>query len=119
MKRVILLLLIIFLLLLTGCRTDKKSSEEIGIRGIVKDISVQDEQTASLLVEGDIEEDTFYDKASVRIDSKTEIKGNTNSKLSIEDIAVGDLVEVIFHGPVAESYPVQGNAGLIRIVSKE
>ena len=33
-----------------------------------------------------------------------------------DDIRVGDIVEVVFDGPVAESYPLQGRALRVKVV---
>jgi hypothetical protein len=36
----------------------------------------------------------------------------------VTDLKVGDTVEVFFKGPVAESYPVQGTAEIVRIITQ-
>lgn len=104
-------------LTLIGCSTANVPNETIGIRGIVKEISTSGHQ-GQLLVEGEIEEDTVYDKASVSITEETLIqKKSLSSAFELADIQVGDTVEVIFTGPVAESYPVQGTASIIKIIT--
>ena len=107
-------------ILLFGCNTTAKEPErKIGIRGTVSEIST-DGDYGSILVEGKLYEDTDYDKASIRITKDTLIKKDALSKLFIfKDIQVGDFVEVIFDGPVAESYPVQGKAGVVKIVTEK
>jgi len=99
--------------------TDTDTNNKIvGIRGIVTDITV-DNNEGNILVEGSIEEDTTYDKASVTITEDTIIqKGSLNTSFQLKDIKLGDKVEVVFKGPVAESYPVQGNADIVRIISE-
>jgi len=72
-----------------------------------------------ITVEGIIEQDTTYDKASVTITEDTIIqKGSLSTSFKLKDIKLGDTVEVVFKGPVAESYPVQGNADIVRIISE-
>jgi beta-N-acetylhexosaminidase len=98
-----------------GCGKNEKN-DKVGIRGDVKEIVISD-TGANILVEGKIEEDTAFDKASVSINSDTVIeKDNIKGKLDSSDIKKGDKVEVIFTGAVAESYPVQGVAKSIRIL---
>jgi hypothetical protein len=50
------------------------------------------------------------DKASVTIDSSTDVRQG-------KDLKVGQVVEITFNGPVAESYPVQARAGKVVIVT--
>ncbi len=122
-------ILILFLLLCTsiaimvGCseesRPDGGDNGKIGIRGEITSIEIG-EDGATLLVEGKKEEDTIYDKASVRIDSNTTIqKKDSNDKIEISDIEIGDIVEIIFTGAVAESYPVQGKAKIVRLIEEK
>lgn len=117
-KRNVIILLSIFILFgIVGCsRHDSKG--KVGIRGDIKEIKLSDDkETASILVEGKIYEDTDYDKAMIRVDKKTKIhKLDSKDNISINDLKEGMKVEVIFTGPIAESYPVQGAAEIIRIV---
>lgn len=74
-----------------------------------------------ILIEGQVEPDTVYDKASVRIDGETEIVELVNGEEIERDwdyLAVGDTVEATFEGPVAESYPVQAYASRIVILER-
>ncbi|MDX5474148.1 MAG: YobA family protein [Bacillaceae bacterium] len=121
MKKLLLFCSMFFMVgLLFGCNTTANEPEgKIGIRGTVTDISI-DGEYGSILVEGEIKEDTDYDKASVRVTKDTLIQKDALSKLFVfKDIQVGDFVEVIFDGPVAESYPVQGTAGVVRIITEK
>ncbi|MNP45997.1 hypothetical protein D3C76_1399650 [compost metagenome] len=94
----------------------KKEDLNINLRGIVKNITLTS-KGANIFVEGSIESDTQYDKASLTINSDTEIiRNSSNTKSNISDIKQGDKVEVYFIGPVAESYPVQAVAGIIKIL---
>lgn len=126
MKRIVQILILMSLaaFMLVGCSSNNNDSnstdnnEKLGIRGIVMDITVNGEN-ASILVEGNIEEDTMYDKAMVKITKDTMIQKDSMSKLfAISDIEKGAKVEVIFEGPVQESYPVQGTASIVRIITE-
>jgi len=115
MKRWVIILVIIgFSWFFIGCGT--KDNSKASIRGYVTEIIIS-ESGANILVEGKIEEDTEFDKASVSINSDTVIKKDgIKGKLNVSDIKRGDKVEVVFTGAVAESYPVQGTAKSIRIL---
>ena len=102
----------------TADNNGETDNYKIGIRGIIKDISTSS-GSATILVEGKIEADTVYDKASVRINADTMIQKDNLSRLfEITDLKIGDTVEVTFKGAVAESYPVQGTAEIVRIITK-
>ncbi len=117
MKKICLVFITSALLILAaacGAQTDS-----IGIRGEVTSITMG--ENTVILVEGEVMDDTMYDKASVTIKPDTKILSSEDGKetqVSPEDIKLFDTVEVVFDGPVAESYPVQGSAKLIRILSK-
>jgi Protein of unknown function (DUF3221) len=73
----------------------------------------------TILIEGEGEPDTGFDKASTRIDGETEIYRLTNGELVEalwDDLEVGTRVEATFEGPVAESYPVQAYASEVVII---
>jgi hypothetical protein len=94
-------------------------SGAIGIRGVVTDI-VRGKDGITMLVEGKLEHDTSFDKASVTVNMEsTVLRGKTTiiGLLAFSEIRKGDTVEVTFNGPVAESYPVQGVAATVRIVT--
>lgn len=113
-KKIALVALCILILALIGCQKD----EAIDIRGEITAISKStDNKIVSILVEGEQEEDTSYDKASISIDKNTIIYLDTGKdKISVEELKEGIKVEVIFTGPVRESYPVQADAKTIRII---
>lgn len=100
-----------------GCGKNS-DSEKIGIRGEITTLSQsQDSKVMSILVEGSLESDTLYDKASIAITDKTKIiKKATKEKLSKDDLKKGIQVEVVMEGTVRESYPVQGDAKEVRIL---
>ena len=113
-KKIFLVTLCILFLTLIGCQKD----ETIDIRGEITGISKSpDNKIVSILVEGELEEDTSHDKASISIDKSTSIYSATGKdKISIEELKEGMKVEVVFTGPVRESYPVQADAKTIRII---
>lgn len=118
MRRIyVVLFLVIVIVLAAGCSTAQQDA--IGIRGEVTSINTSGD-TLSLLVEGEVEKDTSFDKASVRIKPETKVvrkDGDKDAAANAEDIKLFDKVEVVFDGAVAESYPVQGSAKLIRILN--
>ncbi|MFZ5987624.1 MAG: DUF3221 domain-containing protein [Bacillota bacterium] len=121
MKRILLLVFgIVIIIGAVGCSKsiDSKENGKIGIRGqITKVLRNESNNISGVLVEGEVESDTSYDKASVEVAEDTKIyKGNTGQKLSVEDLKENLKVEVVFEGPVAESYPVQGKAKIIRVI---
>ena len=58
----------------------------------------------------------MYDKASVRVGADTVVVTQDGKTAAMEQISKGDAVEVVFGGPVAESYPVQGKALRVMIL---
>ncbi|MCF6462651.1 DUF3221 domain-containing protein [Clostridium sp. Cult1] len=116
MKRIFLLILIFStVIFITGC--NKESAETIDIRGEIKEIHTDEEGLLiqSILVEGEIEDDTLYDSAIITISNGTKIL-KENEEVEIEVVEEGLIVEVIFDGSVAESYPVQATAKEITII---
>lgn len=108
------------MLFVTGCAlaSSNKDHEQIGIRGKITSVNInENKEVTSILVEGKLEADTVFDKASISIDKNTKIyKGSTGEKLSVNVLLEGVRVEAVFEGPVAESYPVQGKAKILRIL---
>lgn len=120
MKRILLILLTAALFISAiGCvgTPNSKEQEKIGIRGLITKVSMSDDKEVSaILVEGKVESDTIYDKAMVSIDKNTKISADTSKKISANELKEDMKVEIIFEGPVAESYPVQGKAKSIRVI---
>ena len=90
------------------------SQEGGGIAGYVTDVS-----GTTVLVEENPDEQYGSGKASVEITSGTEISRQQGQDLlpaTPEDLEAGQLVEVTFSGPVAESYPLQATAASITIL---
>ncbi len=94
------------------------------IRGSITSVSITD-QTKNLghmRVEGKVESDTGFDKAMIRILAVTKLEKIEKGKpmpASISEFKEGCLVEAGFEGPVAESYPVQANAGWVLLLEKK
>jgi len=112
--------------LLLGCGPSGATpSTGADIRGTITDILQADAQSreegiiGSVLIEGVIEEDTEFDKASVTITDKTRVleqKGEDRLSVTFESLKIGQRVEARFTGPVMESYPVQATASEIVIL---
>jgi hypothetical protein len=129
-KFILGLLIVISCLSIVGCSTNTTTNiekapgainedEKIGIRGIVKDI-VDGKDGYTFLVEGSLEEDTQYDKATVTVNRDTKILKNgvdSTTVLDYTEIKEGNTVEVVFNGPVNLSDPVMGVAKNIKIFS--
>jgi beta-N-acetylhexosaminidase len=119
MKKIIGLMCVLLLFTAAGCNKDAvESKEKLNIRGQITKISLNDNsKITSILVEGKIEQDTEYDKASIFISDKTKIyKNNAKEVLKASALKEGMKVEAVFEGPVRESYPVQADAKMIRII---
>ncbi|MCX7745834.1 MAG: YobA family protein [Clostridia bacterium] len=121
LKRILFIVLTITLMLNTvSCMkaSNSENEEKIGIRGQITKVLMDNNKVISaIMVEGKVESDTIYDKARVGIDKGTKIyTGNAGQKLSASELKEGMKVEVVFEGPVAESYPVQGKAKTIKVI---
>lgn len=121
-RKIIIIFLCLILIILSGCLANAapggNDDYKIAIRGIIKDINIG-KDGANILVEGKIEADTVYDKAMVHLNIDTMIQKDNLSRLfEYTDLRLGDTVEVFFKGPVAESYPVQGTAEIVRIITQ-
>ena len=118
-KAILLILVAILCFSIIGCTRLDDKTNTIDIRGIVTQITIDNEE-GSILVEGKVEDDTRYDKANIHVTKDTIIQKDSLSKsFKLSDIQMGDKVEVVFKGPVAESYPVQASADIIRIITSK
>jgi hypothetical protein len=121
MRRIVLIgiifgILFVSTLVVYDNYVDKSEVFRIDIRGKVTNIAIFGD-TATILIEGQQEADTYYDKASISIDQKTLITKTPLSRaIDISEISIGDKVEVTFIGPVRESYPVQAVGKLVNII---
>ncbi len=114
MRKFLLSVLVFSLIILaTGCTL----KDDIGIRGEVKEIYKDEEGITGIYVEGEVGEDTVYDKASISFTKKTKVYKGDN-KVDFSDLKEGQIVEVTFEGAVAESYPVQGKAKKAKILDE-
>ena len=109
-------------LFLAGGSLTAQDGTKADVRGIITaaNASKAKDVLGSIRVEGKVEKGlTTYDKASIRITTKTKIEkleGTTRKAATVEDLKVGARIQATFVGPVAESYPVQATAGAILIV---
>ena len=88
-----------------------------GFRGTVTAIS-----GSALLVEQDPSEEGSGDKGYSTVTDETvttEQQEGERVPAAFEDLEVGQLVEAAYAGPVAESYPTQGNAASIVILRED
>ena len=97
-----------------------EAAEEIGVRGVVKNL-VKGKDGVTFLVEGKQEADTMLDIAYVTINMQTTVLKDgveIADQFAYGEIKEGDLVEAVFTGPIAKSYPAQAVAKKINIISK-
>lgn len=127
----LLILLVISLTFFTSCcpnqPTPPNSDAQVDIRGTILNIfpsQVNSDILGTIYVEGPLYEDTFYDKASIKITSST-LMYQVDNQLSSNDqfvqipfseLQAGMMVEVTFTGPVLESYPVQATAKKVLVL---
>ncbi|MDF2614257.1 MAG: hypothetical protein K0S71_2043 [Clostridia bacterium] len=122
MKKMKYTLLVISLFIFVGCGKADLNMERIDIKGnitsVTLDTSIKN-KVDSLLVEATVSSNTTtYDKASVKITKNTVIIVNgVQVDAAIDYLGADTAVEIQFIGPVAESYPVQATADIIRILS--
>jgi len=123
MKRLmpIAIVALVAVLGLAGCGGPKLPSEPPAIRGEITSVTpAADGSGVTVLIEGAVEADTSYDKASVRVTSEADVwlvgADGSVEAIAPEDLGVGLRVEAWFTGPVAESYPVQATASAIAII---
>ena len=93
----------------------------IDIRGKITDLTtpLPGVSTGALVVEGEIEADTRYKRALVRMKDTTVIQRKQGEEIfpaSVVDLEVGKWVEIKFTGVVAELNPTQAAAGEITIL---
>ncbi|MEW6649653.1 MAG: DUF3221 domain-containing protein [Chloroflexota bacterium] len=85
-------------------------------------MELREDQISSMVVEGEIEADTSYAKAFVGMSGETKVFIEDNGEYrvgNLQDLAIGQMVEVLFTGAIATSDPVQAAAEeiIIKIVS--
>jgi len=86
------------------------------ITGTIHDLTMNDATgLPTLLVVDDGAIKGSVDRASVTVTAGTVVWQLKGGKGTAADLGAGQMVSVWFDGPVAESYPVQAKAGVIRI----
>lgn len=122
-KRVVLILgLAVLAVAVLGCAPREQppgAVAKIGVRGTITQVETAGlaarGNLGAILVEGEQDPDIQTDRAFVTITGTTRI-ARGERRLSFEDLEQGQRVEVDFVGPVRESYPVQADAGAVRII---
>jgi beta-N-acetylhexosaminidase len=107
-------------LLIMGCaeRTPSRAPDITGQITRATTSVVDASRRITVLVEAVPSDVSGSPKALVTVDRSTRIF-HANAKVSpkVEDLLPGTTVSVWFEGPVAESYPVQGLAGTLLIMT--
>jgi len=93
----------------------------VDIRGKITELATPAAgvSTGAIVVEGEIETDSRYAKAWVRLKETTVVlrrQGTETIPATVADLQVGTRVEVKFEGVVAELDPVQASAGEVTII---
>lgn len=113
--------------LAAGCGRDGPSGKPADIEGFVSStwgISADPGPggvRGSILIDGEDAAGTGRGKASVDVTEETliwDMTGSKARKAGFEELEVGQRVQAIFTGPVAESYPLQATASEIIIVRR-
>jgi hypothetical protein len=104
---------------LLGCKSSPPS-DPVGIRGTITGKDPGDGRPAAILVEGPKQQPagSASDKARVTITPQTLFFDKAGNPTDGAALVVGANVDVWFEGAVAESYPVQGSAKAIQLISK-
>jgi hypothetical protein len=99
-----------------GSQSRAPEGTAVSVRGEITSRSDNPDGSVTILVEGQKEQDTEYDSASVTVTDKTSVTKKDGAECSLSDLQVGVRVEAYMSGPVAESYPVQGGASAVVIL---
>lgn len=105
---------------IAGGEEEIVKKDEIGVRGVVKNL-VKGKDGVSFLVEGKMEEDTMLDIAYVTVNMETIVMKDgvdITKDFGYSEIKEGDIVEAVFMGAIAKSYPAQAVAKKINIISE-
>lgn len=94
---------------------EKTEDIYIGVRGHVEDITINNDGTGAIHVKGALYDDTVVSEAIVTVSQDTLIKHGLNAgeTFKINDLEEKMYLDVYFHGPILESYPVQAKASKI------
>lgn len=106
-----------------GSLIDSRSPDIRGsIEAIIPASANKEGVVAVVRINGAKEADTQYDKADVTLTSSTTIARRTpdgDARIGLDSLKVGQVVEVRFTGPVAESYPVKSKAAWIAVIAEK
>ena len=91
-------------------------SSPAGITGTIHELTPEADGLPVLLVVDDGAIPGAIDRATVSLTRDTVVWTLEGAKGTAADLGAGQMVSVWFDGPVAESYPVQAKAGVIRIL---
>ncbi|AKL96515.1 copper amine oxidase [Clostridium aceticum] len=94
--------------------------DEIGVRGVVSNL-VKGKDGVTFLVEGKLEKDTMLSIAYVTVNIETTVMKDgvdITKDFGYSEIKEGDIVEAVFKGAIAKSYPAQAMAKEINIISE-
>lgn len=89
------------------------------IRGTISDVYSTAGRPHAILVEGKLESDTVYDKATVRLSDSTRVYLSQNQNYTLTSsiqLTIGLQIEVVFTGAVLERNPVSAEADEILIL---
>lgn len=101
-----------------------RSSGHADVRGTITRLAKGDGRGKVLghvLIEGEKEADTQFDKASLAVTAETRLsikQGKELKSVGFADLAVGQKAEARVIGPVMESYPVQAQAAEITLLEE-
>jgi hypothetical protein len=111
MKKLYFSILILCIVLLSiSCGTDEKGDSAVFMATVL-------ENESSLLVEPqkDTTEIKSSDKIVVNTNNSKFYDANGN-EITLSDIAVSEIVQITYNGMIAESYPAQISANIIKIM---
>ncbi len=119
MRKVLAVILAAVLVgIVVACSAQETATPGVSVRGEITSRNENQDGSVSILVEGEKESDTEYDRASVTVTDKTTITKD-GGESSADELQIGVRVEVRISGPVMESYPVQGGASEVVILAQE
>ena len=116
----VLALLALVAFLVAGCGTGNTAAPaNPDVRGTITSVSGS-ATSGSIFIDGTTLEISGIDKAKLTINDATEILRQQGGKLQrarFSDLRVGQTAQATFSGPVLQSYPVQGTARQVIILS--
>jgi hypothetical protein len=103
---------LLILTLITGCAGSERNEDQENKDGVTFMAEVLENNGTSLLVEPQpgSKELSSADKIVIHISEETILKAGDSGTLAVEDIEIGQRVEIAYSGAIAESYPAQINS---------